>query len=55
LPALRCVSRGNGDYCNACFSGDYPIPIDPNFHKDAFERGQLRFFEPADAQNKALR
>jgi amidophosphoribosyltransferase len=52
---LRCVSNGNGDYCNACFSGDYSIPTDPNFHKNAFERGQLRFFEATDEQKKTLR
>jgi amidophosphoribosyltransferase len=36
-----------GDFCHACFSGDYPIPIDPSFRKDAFERRQLRFFDLA--------
>lgn len=30
---LRCVTSGNGHYCDACFCGDYPIPIDPNFTK----------------------
>ena len=50
---LRCVTSGNGHYCNACFSGDYPIPIDPNFHKTAFERGQLRFFETTGEAKRA--
>ncbi len=36
-----------GDFCHACFSGDYPIPIDPDFHKDLFERRQMRFFNGA--------
>jgi amidophosphoribosyltransferase len=42
---LLCVRSPNGDFCNACFSGDYPIPIDPSFQKDVFERRQLRFFD----------
>ena len=42
---LSCVHSPNGDFCNACFSGDYPIPIDPSFQKDVFERRQLRFFD----------
>lgn len=41
---LRAVSPAR-DYCTACFSGDYPIPIDPDFQKDVFERHQLRFFD----------
>lgn len=41
---LSCVSATQARYCTACFSGDYPIPIDPHFHKDVFERGQLRIF-----------
>lgn len=47
---LSCV-QPSGDFCNACFSGNYPIPIDPGFRKDAFEQQQLRF---ADAHG-ALR
>jgi amidophosphoribosyltransferase len=46
---LACVNNGRPDdgeqaerYCHACFSGDYPIPIDPEFSKDIFERRQLR-------------
>lgn len=50
---LRCVNSGDGHFCDACFSGDYPIPIDPNFHKTAFERGQLRFFETTGEAKKA--
>ncbi len=38
---LAALSRQRGDYCNACFSGDYPIPIDDGFSKDIFERQQL--------------
>ncbi|MBU0641543.1 MAG: amidophosphoribosyltransferase [Planctomycetes bacterium] len=43
---LSCVKPHNGHFCTACFSGEYPIPIDPYFQKDMFERQQLRFFEP---------
>ena len=42
LAAARTV---NSDFCHACFSGDYPIPIDPAFQKDVFEKHQLRFFD----------
>lgn len=41
---LGSVGRGAGDYCHACFSGDYPIPIDATFTKDVFEQKQLKFF-----------
>ncbi len=43
---LSCVQGKREHYCTACFSGQYPIPIDPSFQKDVFERNQLRFFEP---------
>ncbi len=46
---LRCVERPAGEYCTACFSGDYPIPIDPSFSKDVFENRQLRFFDTTAA------
>ncbi len=42
---LASAERANGDFCHACFSGDYPIPIDPDFQKDVFEKHQLRFFD----------
>ncbi len=41
---LAAARTANNHFCDACFSGDYPIPIDPEFQKDAFERHQLRFF-----------
>jgi amidophosphoribosyltransferase len=43
---LGVFASAGRDFCHACFSGDYPIPIDPNFHKDLFEERQLRFFDP---------
>jgi amidophosphoribosyltransferase len=42
---LGCVDAQRKNYCNACFSGDYPIPIDGDFHKEIFERNQLTFFD----------
>lgn len=42
---LACVTPPGVHFCNACFSGEYPIPIDPGFQKDVFERHQLRFFD----------
>jgi amidophosphoribosyltransferase len=41
---LAAARTDNGDFCHACFSGDYPIPIDPGFQKDIFEKHQLRLF-----------
>lgn len=32
-------------FCSACFSGNYPIPIDESFEKDIFEKRQLKFFK----------
>ncbi|MCC7508934.1 MAG: amidophosphoribosyltransferase [Planctomycetes bacterium] len=29
--------KANGNYCNACFSGDYPVPYDASFNKTAME------------------
>lgn len=42
---LACVAPPGERFCNACFSGDYPIPIDANFHKHVFERRQRRMFD----------
>lgn len=44
---LSCVAPPGERFCNACFSGDYPIPIDANFHKHVFEQRQLRMFDGA--------
>jgi len=35
---LACLRGRQADYCDACFSGVYPIPIDGSFQKDVFER-----------------
>jgi amidophosphoribosyltransferase len=42
---LAAAETANSNFCHACFSGDYPIPIDPCFQKDMFEQRQLRFFD----------
>ncbi len=35
---LEAVSEaGNDNFCHACFSGKYPIPIDINFKKEIYE------------------
>ena len=35
---LEAVSEaGTGNFCHACFSGDYPIPVDVNFKKEIYE------------------
>lgn len=34
---LSSVGTHRNDYCSACFSGDYPIPIDSSFTKEMFE------------------
>lgn len=46
--AVRSVGRGEGEFCLACFNGDYPIAVPERLRKDAFERppevGQLGAF-----------
>ena len=35
-----------GDYCTACFSGDYPMPVDTPVHKFILEdKHQMRMFQ----------
>ncbi|MEW6251968.1 MAG: amidophosphoribosyltransferase [Planctomycetota bacterium] len=44
LEGMLAATRAGGEaFCHACFSGEYPIPIDPTFQKDMFEQHQLRF------------
>ncbi|MBQ3849073.1 MAG: amidophosphoribosyltransferase [Clostridia bacterium] len=39
LPAESlCCLTGNGDYCSACFEGNYPTPIPSDTRKDRFEQ-----------------
>lgn len=37
LNAARAAGSGSG-YCDACFTGRYPIPIDPAYEKNGFEK-----------------
>ncbi len=35
---LGCVNGRQREYCHACFSGNYIIPLDATFRKDVFEK-----------------
>jgi amidophosphoribosyltransferase len=39
---LACFETPPLHFCSACFSGNYPIPIDESFEKNIFERRQLK-------------
>ncbi len=41
---LSCLKQPKSDYCTACWSGRYKIPIDVPQSKFSFERDQLRMF-----------
>jgi len=41
---LACMNRGPDQYCTACWSGQYKIPIDNPQTKFSFERDQLQMF-----------
>jgi amidophosphoribosyltransferase len=51
---LSCVKSDNGNYCTACFIGNYLIPIDAGFQKTVFERDQLTFFDAAGRPEPTL-
>jgi amidophosphoribosyltransferase len=42
---LSCLKLPRKDYCTACWSGDYKIPIDQSHTKFSFERNQLKMFQ----------
>ncbi len=42
---LSCVKHPARHYCTACFSGQYPMPVDQQIGKFALERYQLKMFE----------
>ena len=42
---LSCVKHPARHYCTACFSGQYPMPVDHQISKFALERYQLKMFE----------
>jgi amidophosphoribosyltransferase len=41
---LSCLKHSPGQYCTACWSGEYKIPIDQPQSKFSFEREQLKMF-----------
>ena len=41
---LNCLKHPSEDYCTACWSGHYKIPIDNPQSKFSFERDQLQMF-----------
>jgi amidophosphoribosyltransferase len=42
---LKCVKYPPEHYCNACWSGNYPLPINATMGKFDLERYQLKMFE----------
>lgn len=41
---LACMKKPKDDYCTACWSGRYKVPIDQPQSKFSFERDQLKMF-----------
>jgi amidophosphoribosyltransferase len=41
---VGCMKHARKDYCTACWSGEYKIPIDQPQTKFSFERDQLKMF-----------
>ncbi len=41
---LSCMELPPDHFCTACFTGDYPIPVDPQVGKFSLERRQLHMF-----------
>jgi amidophosphoribosyltransferase len=42
---LSCMSKTPQNYCTACWSGKYPIPVDTQLTKFGLERHQTKMFE----------
>ncbi len=42
---LGCVDRPKDNYCTACWSGEYPIPVDVRLNKFTMERHQMTLFD----------
>jgi amidophosphoribosyltransferase len=42
---LSCATLPAENYCTACWSGKYPIPVDTSVNKFTLERHQMRMFE----------
>jgi amidophosphoribosyltransferase len=41
---LSCMKESKENYCTACWSGEYKIPVDHSQSKFSFERDQLQMF-----------
>lgn len=41
----KCFSKPAANYCTACWSGNYPIPVDHQASKFGIDRHQLKMFE----------
>jgi amidophosphoribosyltransferase len=41
---LSCLNGQKRDYCTACWSGQYKVPVEEQVSKFSFERDQLRMF-----------
>ena len=41
---LSCMKEASSEYCTACWSGNYKVPIDQPLSKFSFERDQLKMF-----------
>jgi amidophosphoribosyltransferase len=41
---LACMKRATSEYCTACWSGHYKVPVDQPQSKFSFERDQLKMF-----------
>jgi amidophosphoribosyltransferase len=42
---LKCMTKPADNYCTACWSGNYPIPVDMQVSKFGLERHQMKMFE----------
>jgi len=42
---LKCMGKPPESYCTACWSGNYPIPVDMQLTKFGLERHQMKMFE----------
>jgi amidophosphoribosyltransferase len=47
---LACASLPKDHYCTACWSGNYPIPIQTMVNKFTMERYQMQLFEDDSVQ-----
>ncbi len=48
---LSCAALPDENYCTACWSGKYPIPIDTAVSKFALERYQMQMFDDLSQEN----